>query len=263
MPPKIDKHAALVEFQFTAQAQAFAQSPTLHDAPALALMVEAGSPQLSDRLLDVACGPGSIVAAFSPRVHEAVGLDATEAMLEQAKRLSESRRLKNTRWLRGDVYALPFEWATFDIVISRFAFHHFERPDAAFAEMVRVCRPGGRIVVCDGLAPAESAKADALNAFERLRDPSSVAFRTLEYFHALFRDAGMAAAETRFYKHPGRLSHLLKNSFPANGDRERLRILIEQSVEDDLMGLNARRDGDDIVLETPVAIISATRSAQL
>jgi ubiquinone/menaquinone biosynthesis C-methylase UbiE len=231
----------------------------LHTEAALALIVEAGAPGLSDTMLDVACGPGSVVAAFAPRVREAVGLDTTEAMLEQARRLSVSRGLENVRWLRGDVYALAFERAAFDIVTCRFAFHHFERPEAAFGEMLRVCRPGGRIVVCDGLASADPAKAGALNAFERLRDPSTVEFRTLEYFRVLFARAGFGEVEPRFYKHPGTLSGMLKASFPSDGDRERLRKLVEQSVEGDLMGLNARHEGGDVLFETPVVIFSAVR----
>lgn len=253
------KHAALIEAQFSAQAEAFARSPTLHSEAALALMVAAGAPKLSDTMLDVACGSGSVVAAFAPRVREATGLDATEAMLEQARRLSESRRLTNVQWLQGDACVLPFGDGAVDIVTCRFAFHHFERPEVVFAEMLRVCRSGGRIVVCDGLASVDPAKEDALNMFERLRDPSTVAFRTVEYIRALFTDAAVTEPETRYYKHPSTLSGMLKASFPANGDVERLRMLIEQSVEGDRMGLNARREGGDVVFETPVAILSATR----
>src|SRR4029450_12875420 len=108
---------------------------------------------------DVACGPGSVVAAFAGHVRRAVGLDATEAMLGEARKLAAAARVKNVDWHRGDVYALPFAAATFAIVTCRFAFHHLQAPARAFAEMVRVCRPGGRIVLADAVASDDPAKA--------------------------------------------------------------------------------------------------------
>ncbi len=155
---KTSSHAARIEAQFGAQAAAFAASPALHTADALALMVDAAAPRATDAMLDVACGPGSVVAAFAPHVCSATGVDATEAMLEQARKLSAEQGLRNVAWMKSDVYALPFADACFDIVTCRFAFHHFERPEAAFDEMLRVCRHGGRVVVCDGLASAIPAK---------------------------------------------------------------------------------------------------------
>ena len=109
------------------------------------------------------------MVAFASRVRRSVGLDATEAMLAQARSLAAAHHLKNTEWYQGDVYRLPFEAASFDIVSCRFAFHHFETPAHALAEMVRVCRPGGRIVLCDAVASDDAAKAAAFNRMERHR----------------------------------------------------------------------------------------------
>ena len=161
--PVPSTHAATIADQFTRQASQFAASPALHNEAALALLVEAAGPRADDVSLDVACGPGTVVCAFARRVRRAEGLDATEAMLAEARRLAAAAGVENVAWHRGDIYALPFAAAAFDIVSCRFAFHHLEAPARAFAEMVRVCRPGGRIVLCDAVASDDPAKAAAFN----------------------------------------------------------------------------------------------------
>jgi ubiquinone/menaquinone biosynthesis C-methylase UbiE len=80
-------------------------------------------------------------------------------MLAQARALAEARSVGNVSWRQGDVYALPFEDGSLDIVTCRFAFHHFTDPQAALQEMVRVCRPGGMILVCHTVASDDRAKA--------------------------------------------------------------------------------------------------------
>ena len=61
--------------------------------------------------------------------------------------------------------------------------------------MVRVARPGGRIVLCDAFASDDPAKAAAFNAMERLRDPSTVEFRPLAFLRGLF--AAMPGCRSR------------------------------------------------------------------
>src|SRR5215471_1003495 len=91
-------HAATVADQFTRQAAQFASSRALHNEAALELLVDAAAPLASDVALDVACGPGSVVAAFAARVARAEGIDATPAMLDQAKRLAAAKGLANVAW---------------------------------------------------------------------------------------------------------------------------------------------------------------------
>ena len=142
-------HQNLILDQFTRQATVFSTAPTITDEDALRMIVEAARPTSDDRLLDVACGPGLVVCAFTPHVREAVGIDVTPAMLERARRLAADKVLANVAWRQGNVYALPYEDASFTIVTTRFSFHHFLDPAAVLREMVRVCAPGGRIVVVD------------------------------------------------------------------------------------------------------------------
>ncbi len=255
----ISLHQAAIADQFSRQAEMFAAAPALHNQAALDLLVQAAEPRMSNASLDVACGPGTVVAAFAQRARHACGLDATEAMLDEARKLALRSGVQNVAWHRGDVYALPFNDATFDIVSCRFAFHHFETPARAFAEMVRVCRPGGRIMLCDAIASDDASKADAFNRMERHRDPSTVEFRPLASLSGLFAVAGLPAPGQRFYQVPVERDALIGMSFPAGDDRALLRAMIDQSVDGDTMGLNARRDGDTVRFAYPSVVLVATK----
>lgn len=168
-----------------------------------------------------------MACALAKRVRYVVGLDATPSMLKQARGLASRQSLDNVEWRAGDVYQTPFADSSFDVVTCRFAFHHFENPALAFAEMVRLAAPSGRIVVCDGLASDEPAKAEAFNAMQRRRDPSTVEFRTLLYLRRLFEAAGLGDPQVQRFDVPYLASDLIARSFPVNDDRAGLLAMIE------------------------------------
>jgi len=252
-------HDAEIVDQFTRQAEQFARSPELHKEAALALLTDAAEARADDEALDVACGPGTVVAAFARKVRRAAGLDATAKTLDEARALAMKEGLANVEWRQGDVYALPFPAACFDIVSCRFAVHHFEHPERAFAEMARVCRAGGRMVLCDGMASDDPAKAAAFNRMERHRDPSTVEFRTLGYLKNLFANAGLPAPKAHFCQVAGDVERLIAMSFPVNGDREGLRRVIEDAVEGDKLGMNAERRNGKIRFGYPSVVLSARK----
>jgi SAM-dependent methyltransferase len=200
-----------------------------------------------------------VVAAFAGRVRHATGLDATEAMLEEARRLAARQGLANVAWQRGDACALPFADAAFDIVSCRYAVHHMQAPARALAEMVRVARPGGRIVVCDTLASDEPTKAAALNAMERHRDPSTVEFRPLATHLALFAGAGLPEPQIHRYQVPAERERLIAMSYPAGDDRAGLRAMLDAAVEGDPMGVGAWRDGNTMRFEYSAAVLVAVK----
>jgi SAM-dependent methyltransferase len=211
------------------------------------------------RALDIACGPGSVVAAFAARLGHAVGLDATAAMLDEAQALAQAKQLENIEWRLGDVYALPFADEAFDIVTCRFAFHHFEAPEKAFAEMVRVCRSSGRILLCDGVASADPDKAAAFNTMECHRDPSTAAFRPLSFLIALFRQAGLPEPTIRPFQVVYAIDALIARSFPLNDDRTVLRRMIDRLVADDALDIGTRPGGESFIY--PAVVLTATKPA--
>jgi SAM-dependent methyltransferase len=242
---------SLIVDHFSRQAELFAQSPALHNEAALSLLVEAATPRSSDVTLDVACGPGSVAVAFARVVRKSAGLDATPAMLRKAEKLAVENGVANVEWRLGDVYVLPFADDSFDIVTCRFAFHHLHEPARAFSEMQRVCRPGDRIVLCDGITSDNPEKAAAFNRMEQHRDPPTVEFRTLGWHLGLFKAAGLPAPAKHFYQVPTERERLIAASFPANDDRALLRRMIDEAVEGDRMGIVARRDRDTVKSPIP------------
>jgi SAM-dependent methyltransferase len=228
----------------------------------LRLIVKAARPAAGDTLLDVACGPGLVVCAFAPHVRSATGIDVTPAMLERARQLAAEKRLTNVCWQQGDVYSLPWDDASFEIVTTRFSFHHFLDPAKVLREMVRVCAPGGRIVVVDDYASAEPAKAAEFNRLEKLRDPSHVRCLTLDELKGLFGRVGLPEPDARFYELRGEVDGLLARSFPNPGDDRKIIDMFTASAVDDRLGVPVRRDGDKIQYAYPVAILAASRPAR-
>lgn len=161
---EFDAHGRAIIDQFSRQATGFAGARELHADDVVALVVDAARPTSEDRAIDLACGPGTVACALAKRAKHVVGLDATDAMLDKARELARSQGVANVEWRAGDVYQTPFSDGSFDVVTCRFAFHHLENPAIAFAEMVRLAAPGGRVVLCDAYASDDPDKAAALNA---------------------------------------------------------------------------------------------------
>ena len=106
---------------------------------------EAAAIELGHEVLDVGCGTGVLACAAAERVGtkgRVVGLDPNEQMLAVARRKSAV-----VTWQLGRAESLPFDDASFDAVVSQFALMFFESKPAAIAEMLRVLRPRGRLVI--------------------------------------------------------------------------------------------------------------------
>lgn len=95
----------------------------------------------SRRILDAGCGTGRLAAALASAGARVVGLDADEGMLAVAR-----RRVRGPL-VAGDVTRLPFRDGAFDLAVAVTVLEFVADPDRAFAELVRVLRPGGRVVV--------------------------------------------------------------------------------------------------------------------
>jgi len=253
-------HQDLILDQFTRQATPFSTASPITDANALRMILQAAAPETGDRVLDVACGGGLVVCAFAPHVAHATGIDMTPAMLERAAQLAAEKGISNARWDRGDVTALPYADGSFEIVVTRFSMHHFLEPLGVLREMVRVCAPGGRVVVVDMHASENAAKAAEWNRAEKLRDPSHVRCLTLSEHKANFAKAGLPAPDVTFYELRDEIRNLLARSFPNPGDDVKIIEIYRASAEDDRLGIPVRRDGERIDYAFPIAVMSAKKS---
>jgi ubiquinone/menaquinone biosynthesis C-methylase UbiE len=97
-----------------------------------------------ERVLDVACGNGNATLAAARRWGRVTGTDYVPELLAKARKRAEAEGLE-VDLVEGDAEALPFPDASFDVVLSTFGVMFAPNHIAAARELVRVCRPGGRI----------------------------------------------------------------------------------------------------------------------
>jgi ubiquinone/menaquinone biosynthesis C-methylase UbiE len=254
---KPSEHQHQILDQFTRQATPFATSPGIRDEAALKLIVECSGAGPDDTVLDVACGPGLVVAAFARVVRHATGIDITPAMLERARAHAAEQGLTNVTWHQGDVLPLPWSDGSFSIVTSRFAFHHFLDPLAVLREMRRVAAPGGRVVVVDS-TPAP-ARADAFNRMERLRDPSHVRSLPIDEHRELYAEVGLPEPRATTYRLEGEMEALISRSFPHPGDDEKIREIFRAALADDALDIQPRLENGQIRYGFPVSVLVAER----
>jgi ubiquinone/menaquinone biosynthesis C-methylase UbiE len=150
-------------------------------------------PRGDERALDVGTGAGALALALAPRVREVVGLDPVPELLE----LARQRALPNTQFVAGDGTALPIPDGDFDLAGTHRTLHHVAEPERVVAELARVTRPGGRVLVVDQLAPDDPAEAEALHEFETVRDPSHTRLLTDTELKELFAANGLALVGER------------------------------------------------------------------
>jgi SAM-dependent methyltransferase len=252
-------HQSLIRDQFTRQATPFSAAAPIANEAALQMIVDAAQPGPDDTVLDVACGGGIVVCAFAPHLRHATGIDVTPAMLERARALAAEKALVNVTWQEGEVERLPYPDGGFTIVVTRFAMHHFLDPAAVFREMVRVCAPGGRVVVVDTYTSEDPAKAAAFNRLEILRDPSHARSLYLAELKGLFQTAGLGEPRASFYELRDTVTNLLARSFPNPGDDTKIVEMFTAAIEDDSLGIPVHRTGGQLEYAYPVAILAADR----
>lgn len=149
------------------------------------------------RVLDVACGPGIVAEALVGVAREIVGIDATPEMVARARERLRKAGAAHASFHEGPAEALPFPDGSFDAVVTRLSLHHLPNVPAVVAEMRRVLRRGGRLVVADVVSPGDAADAALHNALEKLRDPTHVRMLGPDEIPALLKAAALAPMDTQ------------------------------------------------------------------
>lgn len=247
-------HDTKIVDQFTRWAQPFADLSVHSDADGMTRTLAAAAITPDMAVLDVACGPGIVACAAASLARHITGIDLTPAMIDQARERQRNAGLDNITWQVGDATRLPFEDNRFDVVLTRYSFHHIPDPSAALQEMARVCRPGGRVVVIDATPTAETQAA--YDRMETQRDPSHASALTLDELRALGRRAGLIERAIDFY----RLEALLDTLADA-ADMTALAALFDADIAsgEDRIGVAARRAVDGIRFAFPVSIVAWDR----
>jgi SAM-dependent methyltransferase len=182
---------------------------------------------LGDSVLDVGCGTGDDVRALAEKVGRsgrAVGLDRSATMVAEARRRSEGTGT-SPEYYQGDARRLEFPDASFDACRAERVLQHLTDPRCALAEMCRVCRRGGRIVVAEPdygtlvVAGADDVVTRRVLAHRRDHFQSS---RIGGQLPALFRMAGLTAVAVA-------VTTLANTDLTGDGERSQIRKYAEDA----------------------------------
>jgi ubiquinone/menaquinone biosynthesis C-methylase UbiE len=179
------------------------------------------APAGDERALDVGTGAGAFALALAPLVREVVGIDVVPELLAEARK----RAPANMELVEGDAMALPFGPDSFDVACTARTLHHVGRPEQVLAELDRVLRPGGTMVVVDQLAPVDPLAAIELNRFERVRDPSTTRILADVDLRGLFDSYGLVVRRFEVVHEDRDLERYLDLAGCEGGERDRARSL--------------------------------------
>ena len=237
---------ARIQKQFRRQAEAYERMATVSDARTHRAFVQLSGVTERDAVLDVACGPAFLTMAFAERCAAAVGVDGTDLFIDHARREASRRGLDNVRFVLGDVERLPLADGSFDAVSCRAAFHHFPRPAAVLAEMVRVAKPRVRFVIADQVSSEDPEKAALHNQIERLCDPTHVRALARSELERLFESRGLGVT----YRVESRIDYTLREWMAHGGPSAECAREIEDkmraSMDGDRAGLFVRVENGEL-----------------
>lgn len=154
------------------------------------------------QVLDLGCGAGHVSFAAAPHVHRVTAFDLSDSMLKVVAQEARKRELGNIVTRQGVVEQMPFTDQIFDYVLTRFSAHHWANLPQAMAEMRRVLKSDGRIVIIDILAPDEPMLDTHLQVIELIRDVSHVRDYSVAEWRRHLAEAGMKLDASDTWKLP-------------------------------------------------------------
>ena len=143
-----------------------AVSMTAGRGPLARVVAGAAELTVSDRVVDIGCGPGAAVRYAAPRAAVATGVDPDPAMLRLAQWSTAPRRSPNINWLEGRAEELPLPDGQATVAWAISSIHHWEDRGAGISEARRILAPGGRLVLAERLAK-QGARGHAAHGLTR------------------------------------------------------------------------------------------------
>ncbi len=253
------RHSSLrrTQRQFGRQAQSYADSSLHARGDTLQTIVDLAEPRGREAVLDVGTGAGFTAFSLASATALVVATDISPEMLETARRLAGERSLDNLQWSLAAAEALPFGDGVFDLLTCRFASHHFQDMQAAMSEFARVIRAGGRVVLCDVVAP--EGMEEFMNELEVRRDRTHVWDYPASAWPSILTEAGLRVEQMARGKNPQQFYEWVQRAAtPAEEVRALLRMFAYATPEQRQAFL-IRWEEDDLIFEWDNAVLVATK----
>ena len=226
------EHNDKIIAQFTAQSKHF-HSPeySLSSQEYIQWALERMPLKRESNVIDVAAGTGLLSLSVSPFVQSVLALDITEAMLAEGRKAALLSGITNVTFRLGDAYHLEVP-QSYDIAMSRLAFHHLSDPKAVLDQMQRVVVKGGSVIVCDLLSPEDPSLALRYNQLERMRDDSHTTSLTCDELTSMFHQSDMENIKV-YYRY---VINDLEAWMAMTATPETNREIIRRAIQDELQG---------------------------
>ena len=248
---KIQKeHNTTIVEEFSKQAVAFTKIKAHHDSVETIMAMSEVSKEHT--ILDVACGSGIVSVAFAKKAKDVVGIDITKAMLDEAYKKKKAENITNIEFHLANVENLPYPDESFDIVFTRYSFHHFLEPKKVLDEMIRVCKKGGKIIIVD--VALENKYSLNYNRMERLRDPSHTKALTFDEFTILLSNKLLTEHTQSNYEITIEVEEQLSAAFISEQDKEKLRKLFKEDIQKDNLGTKTHKKTKKLYITYPISI---------
>ncbi len=183
--------------------------------------------QGDEHALDVGSGTGAFAFAIAPRVQDVVAVEADEEVAARAR----ADAPPNVEVVVADGEHLPFEDYFFDVSATLRTLHHTARPELLVAELTRVTKPGGTILVADQLAPNEPLASIELTRFEQARDPTTTRLLADVDMRGLFDSYNLVLRRAETVREPRDLEAYLDLAGCEGPQREHARRLVPKGYE--------------------------------
>lgn len=216
--------ADAVRRRFAATAERVAEREEAHRAELAERVAGFVALRGDERALDAGAGTGALAFALSPLVREVVAVDLVPELLELGRR--NAAAFPNVTFVEGDATHLDLPSGSFDLAGCLRTLHHIQRPELAVAELARVTRPGGYVLVIDQIAPVDPLAALELNRFERARDPSHTRALADVDLCGCFEANGLVLRKAEFQREERDLEAYLDIAGCEGEERERARALV-------------------------------------
>lgn len=147
-------------------------------------------------ILDLGTGTGYLAFPLARKYPDAqvTGLDIVEEALDKNRECAESEGLKNLGFVSYNGLVLPFADGQFDLVITRYALHHFPAIRDTFSEISRVLKPGGIFFLSDP-APNDNDTEGFVDAYMQMKKDGHIKFYTKQEWQEIGKEAGLSLAD--------------------------------------------------------------------